>query len=175
MRASINRWLAIIRQYRSWKSANPDAWIQDCANEKTLRAAINLAARSLNNLGKRHKHQYRLKSIVLENFSNKLIDAEEAISKCQNFEELISEVERNKVPGIGQLAVYDTAVRIGAYLRIYPEKVYLHAGTNEGVLKVIKESNGMSVLKSDLPEPFRSSDLSCYELEDLFCIYKRDL
>ena len=29
-----------------------------------------------------------------------------------------------------------------------------------------------TLLKSDLPEPLKSSDLECWELEDLFCLRK---
>ena len=42
-------------------------------------------------------------------------------------------VEECKVKGFGELSIYDTAVRIGAHLRIEPDKVYLHAGAREGI------------------------------------------
>jgi len=33
------------------------------------------------------------------------------------------------IPGLGELYVYDTTLRIGAKLNLFPDKVYLHAGT----------------------------------------------
>lgn len=37
------------------------------------------------------------------------------------------------VAGIGELYVYGTVMRIGAKLGVFPEQVYLHAGTRIGV------------------------------------------
>jgi len=36
------------------------------------------------------------------------------------------------IPGIGELAIYDTALRIAAKLRFEPAVVFLHAGTRIG-------------------------------------------
>lgn len=36
------------------------------------------------------------------------------------------------LPGVGPLAVYDVSDRIGSYLGIRPEKVYLHCGVRQG-------------------------------------------
>lgn len=36
------------------------------------------------------------------------------------------------IPGLGELYVYDTTLRIGAKLNLFPDKVYLHAGTRLG-------------------------------------------
>ena len=37
---------------------------------------------------------------------------------------------------MGELVVYDTALRIGARFGLEPEKVYVHRGTREGVRKL---------------------------------------
>jgi hypothetical protein len=53
------------------------------------------------------------------------------LKKAKSFAELhhIVAKEIGPIRGIGDLAVYDIAHRIGAYLGREPEAVYLHAGT----------------------------------------------
>ena len=73
--------------------------------------------------------------------------------------------------GIGELAVYDIACRIGAFLGFRPDRVYLHAGTREGARAL--GLRGASVRKIDLPGAFGC--LSPAEIEDCLCIYKADI
>lgn len=56
------------------------------------------------------------------------------IARAESSEALHALVARQlrEVAGIGELYVYDTAFRIGAYLRLPPTRVYLHAGTRDG-------------------------------------------
>lgn len=75
--------------------------------------------------------------------------------------------------GIGKLTVYDTALRLGAYLGKRPQVVYLHRGTREGA-KALGIGCERRVLETkELPEPLR--ELEPHELEDLLCIYKEEL
>jgi hypothetical protein len=95
------------------------------------------------------------------------------IRSCLNFEELIKLMGKKigNIPGIGQLTVYDTALRIGANLGIEPKIVYLHCGTRVGA-----KTLGINIRKKDtlnpseLPDAF--SKLSPSEIEDCLCIYK---
>ena len=71
------------------------------------------------------------------------------------------------------MACYDVAIRIGSYLGLHPELVYLHAGTRKGLKNLMKgKVKDNFIKKEDLPEPFKSSDLTCHEIEDILCIYK---
>jgi hypothetical protein len=158
-----------------WKSNNPDTCIIHCASQRRLRDAITCAAVSRDNQGKKHPHQYRLKNSVLEAFGDSLLPRQRDIQAVQNFDELIDIVEQCRVSGIGELAIYDTAVRIGAFLNIWPTKIYLHAGARVGAAKLIGNVTSSTINKSQLPATFSNSNLSCYELEDLLCIYKRIL
>jgi hypothetical protein len=103
-----------------------------------------------------------------------LQDAAEKIRSCENFADLHELVRREigRIAGIGRLTVYDVATRIGAHLRLAPERVYLHAGTAEGA-KSLGIDAGESVSRSALPGAFRR--LSAYEIEDCLCRYKRQL
>lgn len=130
------------------------------------------AARSTNANGKKHPHQYRLQNQTLQQFGEILIRQMRSISAATTFEELISAVRNARIYGIGELAIYDVAVRIGAFKNIWPEKIYLHAGARVGASALIDNLTSDVIEKNQLPSDFRNSDLSCYELEDILCIYK---
>jgi hypothetical protein len=163
---------SIITHYKKWKAENPDTWIEHCKSQKTLADAIHFSALSENNAGKRHKHQYRLQRENLALFEASLLAREIELLHTTTFEALIEIIKEARTPGIGELAIYDTAVRIAAYLGLEPDKIYLHAGTRIGVSKLIGQTNASSISKDQLPDALRNSNLSCYELEDLLCIYK---
>jgi hypothetical protein len=75
------------------------------------------------------------------------------------------------IDGVGPLAVYDIAHRIGAYFRNAPEHAYLHAGTRVGAWAL--NMDGDSVDPKILPAPF--ARLTPAEIEDCLCIYKNEL
>src|SRR5258705_237880 len=53
--------------------------------------------------------------------------------------------------GLGELYLYDTALRIGAKLGVLPQAIYLHAGTRAGAKALKLSVTGNIVLKSELP------------------------
>jgi hypothetical protein len=67
------------------------------------------------------------------------------------------------------LAVYDTATRVGAFLRLQPKRVYLHAGTRQGA-RALGFRKRESLSARELPKALRR--LSPDEIEDCLCIYK---
>lgn len=108
-------------------------------------------------------------------FAKRLSKRETKIVACKTFEELYGLV-RNVSTGIyriGPLAAYDTATRIGAKLRLFPHEVYLHAGTRQGAAALGFDSHMESVHPSLLPQAFKK--LRAYEIEDVLCIYKKEL
>jgi hypothetical protein len=72
-----------------------------------------------------------------------------------------------------ELTVYDTAQRIGAYLGIKPDRIYLHAGARAGARALGLRGRAESILRQDLPREFQR--LEPYEAEDCLCIYKDHL
>ena len=132
---------------------------------------IREAALSKASNGKRHPHQRRIPARVLQCAADTL--ARHNIPACQSFRDLHRAVgdRIGDIRGIGELAVYDIACRIGASLGLTPERVYLHAGTREGARAL--RLKGASVHKADLPEEF--AGLSPAEIEDCLCIYKADI
>ena len=156
-----------------WRDHRPRAerefayWANRAGGGQVLReAALSIASN-----GKRHPHQRRIPARVLQRAADTL--ARHGIPACQSFDDLHRAVDDRigDIHGIGELAVYDIACRIGASFGLTPERVYLHAGTREGARALQLE--GPSVRKSDLPEEFAS--LSPAEIEDCLCIYKADI
>ena len=76
-----------------------------------------------------------------------------------------------QIGGVGVLAVYDIAHRLGAFRGKEPKLVYLHSGSAEGA--ALLGFTGPTVDKKELPEAF--SPLTCAEIEDFLCIYKKQL
>jgi hypothetical protein len=112
---------------------------------------------------------------VLEEARDNLLKNENVIEKCQDFDELHDLLERLLAPitGIGELYVYDTALRIGAKLDMLPTKVYLHAGTRIGAQALGFHSKTKVLEVSQLPKWLHQ--LEPFEIEDVLCIFKDEI
>jgi hypothetical protein len=66
----------------------------------------------------------------------------------------------------GELAVYDTSLRLGAWLKKSPTLVYLHAGTRKGARALGLDVKRGYLEMKELPKPIRM--LKPCEVED-FC------
>ena len=75
------------------------------------------------------------------------------------------------IPGIGQLYCYDTALRIAAYRRLEPKRIYLHAGARVGAQALDRHfASAQSLAIEQIPEPLR--DRPPHEIENVLCIYR---
>jgi hypothetical protein len=102
--------------------------------QRSLEDAVRRAALAEMPSGKRFRHQYRIPRASLEKAASTLLSDLSRVSATTTFEELHEVVEHltRGIPKIGELTVYDTALRIGAYLGLQPLKVFVHAGTRRG-------------------------------------------
>ena len=142
--------------------------------QRTLENAIVRAAMAVSPSGKRLNHQRRIPKLVLRAWADTLLKRRGQIREAKTFAEmhdLIADAAAG-LDGIGLLTVYDTAMRIGAFLKLEPDRVYLHAGTREGA-RALGLNHRDTVSPSEPPTPFRR--LSPAEIEDCLCIYKRDI
>jgi len=164
-----------ILEYKSKRNGNcsVDRVVKYVLKQKNIEEAINTAVISRDENGKKHSHQRRLPNNCLEDYAQKLLEIKKQISQTKSFDSLYMLLEQNRIHGVGELLIYDVSVRIGEYLKIYPETIYVHAGTRIGLQNLQKEKiHEKQIKKETLPEPFRSSDLTPGQLEDFFCIYK---
>lgn len=158
-----------ISTYRRLKQTELD-WFR---RQPSLEAAIKVAARAENEQGLRYSHQYRITRKAMQEAERILLENHDYLQKCKSFHELWQLIRKilGTVTGLGELYIYDTALRIGAYLNILPERVYLHAGTRTGAKAFGIMSRHTEWLDVDeLPAPLK--ELPPHEVEDILCIYK---
>ena len=171
----IKHYKSKIMEYKNERNDNcsVDRVVKYVLKQKNIEEAINTAVISRAENGKKHSHQRRLPNNCLEDYAQKLLEIKKQISQTKSFDSLYMLLEQNRIHGVGELLIYDVSVRIGEYLKIYPETIYVHAGTRIGLQNLQKEKiHEKQIKKETLPEPFRSSDLTPGQLEDFFCIYK---
>jgi hypothetical protein len=163
---------AIVRQYIDKIRPEKRKEFNQFTHLPSLATAIEEASLAEDQDGKRFHHQRRIKKEAIDLAHDTLVSKEESIRECKRFDELFHLVETSTLPinGIGDLYVYDTALRIGEYLRLKPEKVYLHAGTLIGANWMGYQGKDRVIEVSLFPKEFR--ELQPSEIEDVLCIYK---
>jgi len=166
----------IVQDYIDWRRPCAKKELRYFKDLPNLPTAICVAALAIGiDEGKRHPHQRRIPEKKLERFRQRLARKRRLLRPSKTFSQLM-QISEKAATGIwknSELTVYDTTHRIGAYLRVRPDRVYLHAGTREGAKALDFKRNLPFILPSQLPKAFRR--LKPYEIEDCLCIYKDDL
>lgn len=162
----------LIERYKERDKPNLDRLLSHYNRLAPFEEVIKDAALAKTPEGKRHPHQRRIRKEVLEHAAKVLLDSIDEINSCNSFESLIELVEEKtkELKGFGELAIYDTSLRIGVNKNIYPPKVYIHAGTREGVKVLGLEYKSKALEVQSFPESIRA--LQPWEIEDFLCIYK---
>jgi hypothetical protein len=165
----------IVRFYIQRIRPRAQAELEWFIRQPTLHDTIRCAALAVNSYGKRYSHQRRIKRAAIAQAYSILSGANPRIKKCADFASLFRLIEAalEDVPGIGELYIYDTSLRIGAKLGILPKKVYLHAGTRTGARNLGLDVAKSGVRMASLPSALRL--LKPHEVEDVLCIFKDDL
>jgi len=165
----------IIRTYTTQIRPRANEELDWFKKQPTLSEAICLAALAINSKGKRYSHQRRISKTVLEQARDILLENERGICQSKDFDDLFALLERLllHVKGLGELYVYDTALRIGAKIGVLPKRVYLHAGTRVGAKALGFDSRAKTLEVSLMPEWLQQ--LQPHEIEDVLCIFKDKL
>jgi hypothetical protein len=165
----------VVKSYKRCCRPHHSEQLQFYKTQESLSEAIEKAALAGLSNGKRHSHQRRIPGIVLLSAKDNLIRYSHDLAGCKSFSELHAKIDKiiGDIVGIGELTVYDTALRIGAYLALEPELIYLHAGVRHGVKALGLYHRLQTLKKSELPKEFH--ELKPHEIEDCLCIYKREL
>jgi hypothetical protein len=163
----------ILRHYVSTYQPAAAAEMDFYRSLRSLAEVVDWAGNALAPNGRRHSHQRRIPASVLQGAHATLRRTD--FGWCHTFEDLHQAVSDLilGIHGIGELMVYDTALRIGAYLGLEPETVYLHAGTRTGARALGLRGEGGRLPMSRLPAALHQ--LSAREAEDCLCIYKNAL
>lgn len=141
----------------------------------SLEEAIARAAYAETKDGKRQSHQRLITHNAISEAQQKLRESVLRIERCSNFDDLHELIKDllSQVKGVGELYCYDTARRIAAYLKLSPDRVYLHRGTRVGARALELDVSRGYLALSELPVPLRS--LTPDDIEDFLCIYKSKL
>ena len=170
---NLRRIESVIKSYRIFRAQHPDTWIDFTMQQDSLEKAIEVAALSIDANGKRNPHQRRRSTQTLSDFRDALLAKKAVLSKARHFDDLFLAIDSVRITDIGPLTKYDAAHRIGCYLNLLPDKVYLHNGALLGAEYLLKQQiKERSISKLRLPIPFHSEDVSCADIEDILCIYK---
>jgi hypothetical protein len=163
----------IVRDYITRRRPLAERELRYYAIQRSLSDAIHEAALSRLPSGKRHPHQRRIPLRLLQSAENILQRDSDRLREAKSFAELHNHVEKalGQIRGIGPLSVYDIAHRIGAYLKLEPQLVYLHAGARDGARALGLDAN--TLRPQQLPNELHV--LSPAEIEDVLCIYKKYL
>ena len=142
------------------------------AIQPNLEEAIRQAALARSPKGKRLSHQRRIPNAVLTESYRQLLDSLATLREAQSFEALHALVASRigGIKGIGELTTYDTALRIGAFLRLEPNVVFMHSGTRTGAKRLCLDASRDFLTVDELPPAFRA--LRPRQIEDVLCIYK---
>ncbi len=127
--------------------------------------------------GLMHKHQRRVGRDSLSAIRAPLSVAMLGRNGFESFEDLFAVVKAaiSDLPGIGELTIYDTSLRLGAFFGISPSSVYLQRGALKGA------RNFYTRRRIGTPLPLgRSvscvgfhpelSELSAHEIENFLCV-----
>ena len=144
--------------------------LADFAAEPTVASAARRAALAEKPDRHRYDHQRRIPSSSLALAARRL--GEKDLEGVKDFDSLHDRVQTviGSIHRIGELAVYDTALRIGARLGLMPERVYLHRGTREGARALGLNWRAASLAITECPVELRA--LRPNEIEDCLCIFK---
>lgn len=161
----------LIRIYERGHGRRLDAYLAKFENQLTLNEAIKVVHLYENQ--QVHPHQRRVGRSIFEDvvIPSLLVRVAE-IEACQSFHDLHSCIKNltSHVRRFGELAVYDTALRIGANRKLWPSVVYIHAGTKKGCKSLAIPANGETIELKELPEPLQS--LMPHHAENFLCIFK---
>lgn len=167
---------AIVRDW-NWRFIEGDAKrfrdgvVEYCKGAEDFIEAVERAVASRRPNGKMHNHQTKVKEVYRRQFGYRIVN-EDDIESAENFDALYDRLCDIRPKGIGPVTVYDVATRVGAYLGLEPESLYLHAGVVEG-WKALHSGHAPVVKRISRemwPKPLRR--LPADQVEDLLCCYR---
>lgn len=137
-----------------------------------VEGAAARAALSVDQRGRLHSHQWRLGRELTKKMALVLQPRAKWLAMSTSFDELLTRIEAlfARMHRVGELAAYDVAHRLGAYLGLAPERVYLHAGTRAGALALGLDHRARSIGPEGMPSAMRR--LTPAQVEDFLCVYK---
>jgi hypothetical protein len=170
--ASLKR---LVKSYLAWRKCVPCEDAYSSLPPRTLRKTISRAAWAKRDDDKRHCHQRRAPKESLCAAEKALLKEEADLLAARDFAALHDLVKASvgDIRKLGELYIYDTALRIGRTLGKSPEEVYLHRGTRVGARALKLDCSKVSLRKNQLPPELRG--VAPEVVEDFLCVCKKPL
>ena len=117
-----------------------------------------------------HDHQRRVGKQKLDEGLKICLSYNRQPDSFNNFHDIYYWIESitKSTYRLGYVTAYDVARRLGAWLDMQPEMVYLHAGAADGAKKLGIEGEMVSL--NDFPDEIQN--LGATHAENFLCIYK---
>lgn len=158
-----------------------DDVVEYCREAPNWGTAVDRACRSRRPNGKMHNHQSKVKEADRRTFGFRIENEWPTPNNGwpETFDGFHDRLEEIRPHGIGPVTTYDVAVRVGAFLKLEPESLYLHAGVRQGWLALCPvEPFGYArrwagfkrISASTWPTEF--TGWKADELEDFLCTYR---
>jgi hypothetical protein len=163
---------ALVRAYRLHNRLDSLDELKFFREMPSLELAIHHASLAINNREKRFGHQCRIPLALLKRAKILLGAVSSRLESCRSFHDLHALLGSmfSSVRGLGDLYIYDTALRLGSFLKLSPKHVYLHAGTRAGARTLGLNLSEGFLRVTALPKTIQV--LEPHEIEDFLCIYK---
>ena len=155
-----------------------------CADAETFADAVWIAVASKRRNGKMHSHQTKVTKdarrafgyAIIARFDSSPFYGERIPRRLvgYEFDEFHDTLWAIKPAGIGPLTTYDVAVRVGAYLRLEPDRIYLHTGARAGWEALVR-GHEVSFRVSRAAWPRALRELTADQAEDFLCTYRTAL
>lgn len=168
-------WQAIIQEYRRDHRPFGLKELRHFKRRPDFATALHDAARAIRPDEKVYDHQRRCGKAALAAFHRALLPVSADLERAQSFGDLYDLIRgvSARCERIGNLTTYDTALRLGSFMGLRPERVYLHTGTRKGARRLGLATRGTSLPMDALPKGMH--ELEPWEAEDVLCIFKRRL
>jgi hypothetical protein len=143
------------------------AWL---AESPSFEVAVDRAVRSIKPNGKMHPHQTKVRLASRLQFGERIVMEAPLILRMTTFHDVWQKLDEIKPWGIAEMTVYDVAERIGRFLKLAPDRVYLHAGVRMGAKALgIPVAKKHWLMPEELPEPLRTLPMDA--AEDFLCCF----
>lgn len=158
-----------------------DDVVEFCREADGWKQAVSRAVASRRPNGKMHNHQSKVKEADRQEFGHRILwEWPKANNQWpQTFDEFHDRLEELRPHGIGPVTTYDVAVRVGAFLKLEPQSLYLHAGVRQGWLALCPvEPFGVPRRWAGIHRirqpwwPIEVTGWKADELEDFLCTYR---
>jgi len=147
-----------------------DTVVDYCIKASSFEEAVFRACKCRNELGKKHNHQSKVRDVCLDAWAIKIV-GNIHYKEIYSFDQLFDELRIILIWGIGPVTHYDVATRIGAWMKLEPEQLYLHAGVLDGWKLLHGNGKWPERIHRDFwPGALRI--LPADQVEDLLCAYR---